>query len=747
MSSQFFKLTAFGPLDLEFLIYLSNDDIKEFSIKLNELKTLKDCESFLKIKRIQDKMSLTSSSFIVNTLLFINRAFKFKTFIELITFTEPIFEEDEMFMKEILRLITEQNFLFLIPNNILDKECNLTLNIKMENGESEEGVVIHFGNKSHEIPTANPENTKSEDANENPSKSETTNKDSKPKIQSKKFTTNPFLSLSYDYSSCQYIFLDMNEMLSLKPYGIDVSFVHDFLESIQHLNTEIIMNYPNIIYNISLVDLKDIQYIADILTLTDVYIFEKKEALAYFNLLSSLTDEEKKTEDKNLELIFLKEVKKKRTMFPKIGLFMEDLNILSIMEQQVETNLVLFHTDFEFELYPSQNEQNPNLSTQELTKADEYKKNILVNYPYLKSVFFGAFLSRMIQKKSFNTACLAGSECVKKAIELIIKHKNFPTDLNYFVVKIKKPVNTGKSTVDPIQEQNRDREFRFQLDCININNSKMKKYNPLYDDNLISYFSSYPIRKQLKKVGFINKNGAILVDPDRNRLGKPKNKSLLKVFENEKEKLGIMKENNDKMKLQINNIFYRKDKSLKNVNLNELENLGKVKNFHPSSNRRLPALDFSWDKHPLAKKCGGMLYEQNIHEKKNLKPLSKDNYINLLNDFENKASQVVKSQSSHGVNISTNVEVGGISEGVTLSTKNKDYGKNKQSKELNKSKHEPKHEESIKEETISESNLKQETKEDGKRVKNPESTTNKANEDEKKATEEKEEADHPNVIS
>ena len=72
----------------------------------------------------------------------------------------------------------------------------------------------------------------------------------------------------------------------------------------------------------------------------------------------------------------MKEVKKKRTMFPKIGLFMEDLNILSIMEQQVETNLVLFHTDFEFELYPSQNEQNPNLSTQELTKADEYKKNI-----------------------------------------------------------------------------------------------------------------------------------------------------------------------------------------------------------------------------------------------------------------------------------------------------------------------------------------------------------------------------------
>ena len=786
--SQFLKLSAFGPLDLELCLFLTDDDISQFSINLKEIKNIKDCESFLKEKKIQEQISITSKSFIVNSLLFINRAYKFKTFIELILLNEPIFSEEEDFMKEILKIITEQNFLFLLPNKVLDNlECNLSLSIKTENEDDDKRIV--FGKKSgNGLVSDNKDEKKdktegkdegkeerkeegNEEGNEEGKKKEETKGDNneskandtlkdktkkenndknneKTKVVVQNFEGNPFFSIDYDFSSCQFVFIDLNEILLLKPYGIEIGFVHDFLQSLQHLHTQIIVNYANIIYNISLVDIKDIQVISEILTLSDIYIFEKKEALAYFNLLSQVEDD-KKSEEKNLELIFLKEIKKKRNIFPKIGLFLEDFNKLTIIEQQVDTNLVLFHTDFEFELYPYQNQVNPNMNTKELKKSDEIKKTILVNYQFLKAVFFGAFLSRLVQKKSFNTSCLAGSECVKKAVEFVRSRSVFPCDPTYFTVKIKKE-KLAKSMVDPVQEQNKNKEFHFQLDCTNILGSKMKGYNPLYDDNLISYFSSYPIRKQLKKVGFINKSGSILIDPDKNKLGRPKNKNLLRVFELEKVKLGMMKENNDKMKLQINNIFYRKDKSLKNVNLNELEKMGKVKNYNPTSNRKLPALDFSWEKHPLAKKCGSLLYESNVSAKKNtLKPISKDIYLNILNDFETKASKIIKTnevlvekskekskEKDNKKELSGKVNTKDKkNESITKET----YGTKGNNEDISKE---------IPEETIKEEKIDDDNKEgtEKRRQKNPD--TKKANNnDDKKSEEVNEEVDQPNVIS
>jgi len=44
---------------------------------------------------------------------------------------EPVFKPEEDFMKEIFKNITELNFIFLIPYNIIENlACNLTLTIK-----------------------------------------------------------------------------------------------------------------------------------------------------------------------------------------------------------------------------------------------------------------------------------------------------------------------------------------------------------------------------------------------------------------------------------------------------------------------------------------------------------------------------------------------------------------------------------------------------------------------------------------
>ena len=480
----------------------------------------------------------------------------------------------------------------------------------------------------------NEENPENEDGNEEniPEKNIT-----------EKRRKNIFFEIAYDFSTCNFFLVDLNDILQLKPHGVELNYLYEFIKSIFDFKVQIAINFPNVIHNISMVSTDDIQLITDVLSLTDIFLFEKKEAQAFFTLQSHLVEgssglKPTKTEEKSLEILFVKEIKRKRKLFPKIGVFIEEFHHVTIIEQEIDTNLVLYHSDYDFNLFKNHNVvlNERYAPKEEIYESDEYKKVLLNNYSLLKSAFLGGFFSRYIHKKSYNTACQAGNELTKKVID-IIRYKLPYNDPKQFIVKIKKPKPAEK--VDLLEEENKGREGRFVLDGCNIINSKMTAYNALYDDNLTTHFSSFSTRKYLKKVGFINRKGQILNDPDKNNIGFPKNKHLLKVFENQKKKLNIIKDNNDKMKLQINSLFQRKEKSLKNVSTANLHKFSKV-NFNPITNKKLPTLEYAWEKHPQTKKCGSTLYAANIttNKKQNLKPISKELYTKLLNNFENKAN-------------------------------------------------------------------------------------------------------------
>jgi len=144
MSSNFLKVVALGPIDFELTLNLTESDIRDYSIDLNKLKSIKDCEKFLQRKDIQERISLTSKNLTINTLLFINRAFKVKTFIEYIVLNNNEFTDEAKFMQGIFKNVTEQNFLFLIPYQCLESlENNLVLTIK---GLNEFSRSFKFGN-------------------------------------------------------------------------------------------------------------------------------------------------------------------------------------------------------------------------------------------------------------------------------------------------------------------------------------------------------------------------------------------------------------------------------------------------------------------------------------------------------------------------------------------------------------------------------------------------------------------------
>lgn len=388
----------------------------------------------------------------------------------------------------------------------------------------------------------------------------------------------------YDFSGCNYFFVDLNEINSLKNYNFSLN---DFLELLKKITSDfreisIITSFPSIIKNIALLDLESLTYISEIVSLTDVYIFEKKEALALFNLLAQLNSETDSVEEKkNLEFLFIREIKRKKRPYPKFGIFLEGMKKCTLIQQQQNTNLIVLHTDYEFNLIP------PNVSS---VVFEDYQKIFLNNADYLTAVFLGGFFSRFFYKKTFNTCFTAGNESLKRIIELIRFNVEPPLDFNFYLIRIKK--NPKPLTEE--EKLKKKKEENFVLDSTNLVNSKMRIYNPLYDSNCVSFFSSKLTRTHLQKHGFINRNGVITDDPENKKITIMENfdsKNFEKIYEQEKNNLQKIKEQKEKMRLQIKSLMNINNQTLRTGSLKELDKLAKIYTFNPSLKKKLPNID------------------------------------------------------------------------------------------------------------------------------------------------------------
>lgn len=409
--------------------------------------------------------------------------------------------------------------------------------------------------------------------NENNEVKNSGNKDNSPAL-------SIFERFKYDFNGSDYFFVDLNDILEFKKLDFSISDFYNLLKKIadEYKKISIIINFPNIINSIGFLNLESINILNEIIGLTDIFIFDKKDALALFNLMAQINSEEDNYEDKkNLEQLFLQEVKKKRKIHPKIGIFLDELKRVTIIEQQSSSNLILFHTDYEFNLIPA------NVSK---VVADDYKKLFVVHYENLKSVFVGGLFSRMLYRKPFNSGFMAGNESLKRIIELLRFNLDYPLDPNFYLIRIKKNAKLPNDD----EKFKKKKEQRFVLDSTNLVNSKMKIYNPLYDDNLSSFFSSKFIRKHLMKLGFINKKGSILQDPDNKKLGVIESKKLNKIYEEEKVNLQKIKDKKEKLQLQIKNLL-EGNNVMKSGNMKEIEKLSKVYNFYPQSEKKLPSIN------------------------------------------------------------------------------------------------------------------------------------------------------------
>ena len=486
------RLSAIGNLDIEINFILRLSEAKYMKFDISKIKSPVDLkEVFCSEENINydeekpkinylDYISLSSKNDFITTLLFINRAFKNKTFVELIMLNQIEFRNETSFLKGLIRKICVKNYFFLVENKIFDIPSSIKFNIKILNDDNDDII----SSKSFQLFERNASVYNNEEKD-----------------------LNLFDKINYNFDNTQFFIANFSEFIKYK---------NDDCEEISLFYKNLISNASNIkiitIFNENCINtLSEIQVLdlfKDILSYSD-YIFSDRKTLNNFYIYyNKIYNDNNYINEENDDLI-LKDNDKKRKIIDRITILLEDLDLFQIYIQKGIKMELIFNESYTGNLiWKSQNEE----------KEINNIKLINSNKKLLDGIFIGSFLSRLLYGKTMKTCITAGCLSVKNMLGMIKNNINYIIDIDLYNVVVPFRKQSKRELIEKELYENQLKLFKqekgFVLDCTNINASKKKEYNPLMDIYCQNFVFSKNNFTHLKKLGFINKKGNILKDPD-----------------------------------------------------------------------------------------------------------------------------------------------------------------------------------------------------------------------------------------
>ena len=486
------RLSAIGNLDIEINFILRLSEAKYMKFDISKIKSPVDLkEVFCSEENINydeekpkinylDYISLSSKNDFITTLLFINRAFKNKTFVELIMLNQIEFRNETSFLKGLIRKICVKNYFFLVENKIFDIPSSIKFNIKILKDDNDDII----SSKSFQLFERNASVYNNEEKD-----------------------LNLFDKINYNFDNTQFFIANFSEFIKYK---------NDDCEEISLFYKNLISNASNIkiitIFNENCINtLSEIQVLdlfKDILSYSD-YIFSDRKTLNNFYIYyNKIYNDNNYINEENDDLI-LKDNEKKRKLIERITILLEDLDLFQIYIQKgIKMELIFNESYTGNSIWKSQNEE----------KEINNIKLINSNKKLLNGIFIGSFLSRLLYGKTMKTCITAGCLSVKNMLGMIKNNINYITDIDLYNVVVPFRKQSKRELIEKELYENQLKLFKqekgFVLDCTNINASKKKEYNPLMDIYCQNFVFSKNNFTHLKKLGFINKKGNILKDPD-----------------------------------------------------------------------------------------------------------------------------------------------------------------------------------------------------------------------------------------
>ena len=567
------KIIGIGKIDLNFCLELNENDENDLNMTIDSIDTLEKLKFLQERPEYKSRITLSSNSYLITTLLYLNKVSKNKNFIEFSGLAPFSYSEQEKFLKPILTEVVEHNFLFVVENDILPF-YKTTVNFYVKKGTQ---IISTFNLCLND----NIETFKDD--------SQVQDKNQEEKTLSEK--------LRCDFKTFNYVCIDLNEFVDLSYLSISFSDVLNLITTVDKnfKDVSFCLFFPSIMSNINQLNIEALHQLGEILSFSDYVFFEKKEAMAFWNLLSQLNSTsfsntnssfnigaKSKTQfklivERNFHMTpFRRKWYKRSIKFDRVGIFLDELNHVTLMESHKDNFEKCTSKEFAINIIPKANSANKKL-------VQEYKKQYDNNRNFLNAVFMGGFLSKLLNNGGYDYSIFFGTEITKRCLDIFKLELEFPLEPEFYLVS-----NNSSGSLNYIEKKNKQ-ERGFVLDCTNVVNSKLNDYNPLFDNNLTSFFNSNVVRKHLNDMGFINSKGFILLDT------KKKNTLLLeksaeKVLKKDKNIMIAIKENSNKMNHEnLERTLHYKSKQLNDPSIVQLEMLAHTLSYSPLKNKQLPS--------------------------------------------------------------------------------------------------------------------------------------------------------------
>ena len=574
------KICSFGIFDINLNLELSQKEANEYNFNINKYTYIEDLKNIFYPGNysindnefnfdILNHISLTSDNNLINSLLFINKSNKYKSFVEFIMLNQLKFSKKTKFIYELIKYVLDKNYFYIIENKICDISSSIKFIIKIFKDNSNE--ILHI--KKFQLFEMNDIEI---NANEIDNKIINTN------ILNSKLKKNIFKEINYNYSKSDYFIIDLDtikNILNISNYNsfdyyADLIF---FLNKIikQNKNIKIItIISKNIFDNIKLSN--NLVNYKDIIDLSDIIISFKDTLNFFFKENNSKQDELKKS------IIFSKEKNKNNKTNGKLNLNKNDnltkdliLDDKGKIRKYIPRISILFN-EFNYISIYIQSGSNMKLDYIEIffLKNNNYNTKLGYKYYYF---FIGGFLSRFLYNKSFKISCSAGQLLINKIIKLnSFKFINVD-DYNIIVPNRKKILNLKLKL----------KENSFEL---NSHDNKFNSYISFYDNDFKDYLNNNINRlRKLKLANSIilkESNSEKFIKLKKNNLSYKtsnfkKNNSMINIKEKDK-----IRGNKNRILPMISigstsNIHYDKKYSLKkNIsnNINNINNANPIKN-------------------------------------------------------------------------------------------------------------------------------------------------------------------------
>ena len=560
------KLCSLGILDININLILTESQAEKYDFNIDDYNTVSDLKNLFyplttdyntEIDYFKH-IFLSSDNNLINTLLYINRAYKPKTFIEFIMPNKLDFGSNTKFVHNLLIDVCNMNYLFIVENKIIDVNSNIKFNINIIDEETKENIETKtfdlFEMNDLEIKINNNEND-NENLNEN--------------------NDSVLFNLDYNFDKVDFFLVDLfsyKELLYKNKYDIE-KFLYKVIGDNKQIKIILIIN-KNCFTGYDFTSL--IEKYREIIELSDIIFCDRKEInyflRTYSNLKncsidinngnSSITSKDNSINNNNYLPGINKDLLNKKIPYNLINNTNENSNLDLIMfdsekhRKNIPRISILFDSYFSSITLYEQIGTHMEIDTKETfhfklkqEKVDLFLKSGKIYY----YIFIGGFLSRLIHNKSFRVCFYAGYLLLEKIFKNTIKKKNIfkIDDYNVLVPNEKKGLKDKLIKLnEKILEDQKCKEKGFVLDCTNLNECKIKIYNPLLDTNCASYLLKKNIFEHLKNKGFINKNGIVLKDPDKYEKNKfnivQKKKKIKPIFlDYDNFKLPVIQNNNN----------------------------------------------------------------------------------------------------------------------------------------------------------------------------------------------------------